>query len=478
MAKLFSEIKIGKLFKWNDGVRTIALRTQYNELLQQVIIKDAAFLSDLTPVTPAIPYQTATKDVPPNYYNGNFCLTLNKCIPSDSSVDIRTSEAEIKKSVKESARPNTLEAKSDESKALSEKNDNDINNLLMNISINQPRQTNCFDNFNEIGQLLTIPRFHYRRMSGNPTKKEVIDILNSDGTVKEPLDAKLVLENQLPCGSVIWLYFYERMGIFKILGALMDDYNYRGKLPISSKSQNNTPDATLQYSELMDTICTLYRMGVGSNLRDRITLYQRVLGVSIENNLNIDSEKNDNFMRHFNKLVSYSIDFYQNKQLAQAIRDTNNNAFRSSVATQTAIRDTILVLQKNFEVFEYGRNRLNTFIGIATVYATICLLRMLKDEIGIPRQYNEPDEFIPAAYDILVLKRPTTSSETNRFTIYDNCASFGFRLLTDIELIEANQLTTISIGSPLDAWLNDVEGTVEGYNNAFKSILEPASAMV
>ena len=121
---------------------------------------------------------------------------------------------------------------------------------------------------------------------------------------------------------------------------------------------------------------------------------------------------------------------------------------------------------------------MNTFIGIATVYATICLLRMLKDEIGVPRQYNDPDEFIPAAYDILVLKRPVSSTETNRFTIYDNCASYGFKLLTDIELIEANQLTTVAVGSPLDAWLNDIEGVVEGYNNAYKSISESASAIV
>lgn len=174
-------------------------------------------------------------------------------------------------------------------------------------------------------------------------------------------------------------------------------------------------------------------------------------------------------MRNFNKVIGLMIDFYRDKLLAQAIRDTNTNSIRSSVATQTAIRDTILVLQKNIEAFEYGRNRINTFLAIATVFATICLLRMLKDEIGVPRQFNEPHEFIPAAYDILVAKRPVTSSENNRFTIYDNCASYGFRLLTDIEFIEPTTLTTIAIGSTLDAWLNDIEGVVEGYNNAYKS---------
>jgi hypothetical protein len=184
----------------------------------------------------------------------------------------------------------------------------------------------------------------------------------------------------------------------------------------------------------------------------------------------VASEKNEGFMRNFNKLISFMIDFFRDKQLAQAINNNNTNSVRSSVATQTAIRDTIQVLQKNFEVFEYGRNRINTFLGIATVYATICLLRMIKDEIGVPRQYNEPHEFISAAYDILVTKTAITQSESNRFTVFDNCASYGYKLLADIELIDPAALTTVAIGSTLDAWLNDIEGNVEGYNNAVKSI--------
>ncbi len=472
MANLFSPEKLNKLFKWNEGVRTGTLRLQYNEMLQQVIEKDAAFLSNLDGETPYKTHkkkdgkldETGLPEATPNYYNGHYCLTLNQC--TKRCEDVISAATETGK-----RQPKNMETITE---TVPEKTDA-VGRQMPSAT---PPVCFCPDTLN--ANMKRLPLFHYKRLTSNSNKDNKIDILKPNGTTSslDALDATLILNNQLPLGSVIWLYYYERMGIFKILGALMDDYNYRGKMPISSKSENITSDTTLQYSELMDTICTLYRMGIGSNLRDRITLYQRVLGVSIENNLNIDSEKNENFMRHFNKLISLSIDYYQNKQLVQAIRDTNTNNLRSSVATQTAIRDTILVLQKNMEAFEYGRNRLNTYLGISMVYATICLLRMVKDEIGVPRQYNDPDEFIPAAYDILVLKRAVTSAETNRFTIYDNCASYGFRLLADIELIDTSQLTTIAVGSPLDAWLNDTEGLFEGYNNAFKSILEPASAIV
>jgi hypothetical protein len=418
MIDLFSQNIQQKLFTWSN-VRTYLLRSQFNELLQQVLEKDAILITDIAAGNPP---KTTTGGLPSNYYNTNYCLSLNKCAAAGA--------------------------------------------------IKKRASGPCLESTIEPTQMRILPRFYYERATTQ------IDILNPDGTIKDTLNSKLELDNQLSFASVIWLYYYERMGVFKILGALMDDYNYRGKLPISSKSENNTIDVTLQYSELMDTICTLYRLGIGSGLRDRIALYQRVLGVSIDNNLNVETEKNENFMRNFNKLIDHMLDFYKDKRLAQAIRDTSNNSFRSSVATQTAIRDTILVLQKNIETFEYGRNRINTYLGIATVYATISLLRMVKDEIGVPRQHNEPHEFIGSAYDILVLKKAVTTNETNRFTTYDNCASYGFRLLTDIELINVNLLNTISTGSPIDAWLNDIEGWVEGYRNAYSSVLERVNSIV
>lgn len=444
MADLFSLQKQQEFSTWND-VRTHFIRTQYNELLGQVLDKDNNFIVNRYPNARG-EYLTLDGKVPQNYYNPNLCFALVRRDCTIIELARRTAAEEAK----------AESAKKSKSSDKSLANQPEAFNQLASLCYEEP-------NYN----LDRLPAFLYDRF----TKK--IPVVDSTGA-SSFINSSLELDTKLNFGTVLWLYYYDRMGIFEILRVLMNDYNYIGKLPISAKSENTTSDITLRYSELMDTISTLYRLGIGSNANDRKSLYQRVIGVTIpsENGNGIASEKNENFMKNFNKVVGLMIDFYRDKQLAQAIRDTSTNTIRSSVATQTAIRDTILVLQKNFEVLDYGRNRINTFLAIATVYATICLVRMLKDEIGVPRQYDQPHEFISATYDILVAKRPVTSSEVNRFTIFDNCASYGYRLLTDIELIEPAQLTTVAIGSTLDAWLNDIEGVVEGYNNAYKSISE------
>jgi hypothetical protein len=314
-----------------------------------------------------------------------------------------------------------------------------------------------------------LPNFNYERLKS---------------LTKAPTDSTFNLSDldfntkELSVGTVIWLYFYERMGIFKILGALLDDYNYKGKYTISGSRADKNGNANT-YSILMDMLGSLYREGNSSNSRDRFCTYERVLGVSIDNNLGIECQQNIGFMQTFNKLIDYMLEYYKTKQLAQAIQSQNGlTQPRSSVATQTSIRDTMNLLKQQFEPVEYGRNQINTFLGIATVHATLCLVNMLRKEIGIPDQYEDPKEFIPAAYQILVKKQPVTLNETNRFIVYDNCASYGYRLLTDIEKADLNVFSIIASGSTLDVWLNDIEGVVEGYNNAYKSISEPASAMV
>lgn len=459
MAKLFLSDKQQKLFKWTD-VKTHFVRTQYNELLSQVLEKDVKFIvNGLTK-----PYVTPDPltPVPPSYYDPNFTLALvnRLCHINDGN------GADLKGISTETSATGVQSEASKKAKVA----DKSVSAAKSAFEIFDPF---CDEPVND--RLDNIPAFLYDRTKGE------IKFKDENGTPAS-IDSTLKLDTQLNFGAVLWLYYYERMGIFEILKVLMTDYNYTGKYPISGKSENITSEVTLQYTELMDSLSTLYRLGIGSNQLDRKTLYQKVLGVTYKSEMekeatSVASEKNEGFMRNFNKLISFMIDFFRDKQLAQAINNNNTNSVRSSVATQTAIRDTIQVLQKNFEVFEYGRNRINTFLGIATVYATVCLLRMIKDEIGVPRQYNEPHEFISAAYDILVTKTAITQSESNRFTVFDNCASYGYKLLADIELIDPAALTTVAIGSTLDAWLNDIEGNVEGYNNAVKSIPDTKTVM-
>lgn len=417
------------IFTWRD-IESFFIRSQYNEMLNFVI---GEYEKQYKP--PA-----ADKPPKPNFLNINRCLTIERCV--------RVAQVDANKSAN--------------AKATGKEENADYKQTGAKARFAAATTACEWDD----PSVFNMPIFVYERELTLSKTSKKFPLPNGD-TLDFTFDT-----NSLTVGAVIWLYFYERMGIFKILGALLDDYNYRGKYTISGRRLND-------YSRLMDMISTLHRVGISSNLRDRVCLYQRVLGVSIENKLGIESERNSGFMNTFNRLIDYMLEYYKTKQLAQAIQTQAGTVQpRSSVATQTSIRDTINVMQQHFEPLQYGRNLINTFIGIATVHATLCLVNMLKSEIGIPAQYEKPEEFIPAAYDILVAKRTHTVNEANRFIIYDNCASYGYRLLTDIETIVLDNLTAIATGSNLDTWLNDIEGLVEGYRNAYSAVPEKVEAIV
>jgi hypothetical protein len=273
----------------------------------------------------------------------------------------------------------------------------------------------------------------------------------------------LKLGNQLGMGSVIWLYYYEKMGIFKILGALLDDYNYKGKYTIKIKQD---------YAVLIEHVSTLYRMGIASNLRDRVTLYEKSLGLTVDNNYGMVTTQNESFMKTFDGILKQALEHYSYRRLDNAIGSATGAA-RSSVATLTTIKDSLENLKSQFQPFYYGRNTINTFLGIATVYATICLVRLIKSDIGISSQFKKPQDFIPAAYDILVMGKPAVNTDSNRFIIYDNCASYGYRLLTDFEFVDTLQFNPSSnTNDPLNLWINNIEPWVEGYKKAVGSIKE------
>jgi hypothetical protein len=267
--------------------------------------------------------------------------------------------------------------------------------------------------------------------------------------------------NQLGMGAVIWLYYYERMGIFKILGALLDDYNYKGKYTLKIKEP---------YAVLMEHVSLLFRKGEATTSRDRWGLYEKTIGTTIENNFGMAVTKNESFMKTFDEILKQALEHYSYRRLDNAIGSATGAA-RSSVATLTTIKDSLENLKSQFQPFYYGRNAINTFLGIVTVYATLCLVRLMKSDIGISNQYEKPQDFIPAAYDILVLGKPAVITDSNRFITYDNCASYGYRLLTDFELINTTLFNPSSnVDDPLNLWINSIEPLVEGYKKAVASI--------
>ena len=95
--------------------------------------------------------------------------------------------------------------------------------------------------------------------------------------------------------------------------------------------------------------------------------------------------------------------------------------------------------------------------------ATIDLVKNLRNSLGIPKAYEQPYEFIPAAHDILVAKKPITQSEENTYELHRTCAQNGRDILLDIDILEVTELKDTSDTGALSTWLNLVEGKVESY---------------
>lgn len=107
--------------------------------------------------------------------------------------------------------------------------------------------------------------------------------------------------------------------------------------------------------------------------KDRVSTYQRVLGVSSIDNTNEEAESNSSFLKNFSKTVADMLEFYKFRQLTQAIQNIGTTS-RTPVANLTTFNDDIVSIQQNIEPYYYSRNLTNTFLGIATVYGTICLV--------------------------------------------------------------------------------------------------------
>ena len=287
---------------------------------------------------------------------------------------------------------------------------------------------------------------------------------------RNPSDKTLVPEiKRLFVGDLAWLFYFERMGIFQILGLILDAFACNGRLPISNGS--------LDAGSLKDDIVALVleamvrqtKTGMSSTVRDRACAYRTSLGwiSDVGRKLNLDTEVSTGFNTLFHKFIYHALEFYKDKRLAVAIRGTAASVAPPSVATLITISDTLDVLTKRFEAFSYGRNYSNTLSGIVWVIAGMSVVRELRTTLGIPPAFDDPHEYIPAAYDLLVLKRPVTHGETNRYTVHRECAKNARDILLDLEVI--NHLDKNPLGV-LDNWLTQIEAKVEGYRTAYQTL--------
>lgn len=273
---------------------------------------------------------------------------------------------------------------------------------------------------------------------------------------------------RLFAGDLLWLFYFERMGLFQILGAILDAYAYSGRLPISNGSLD--PDLRDDLvAVVLEAMVRQTKTGLSSTVRDRTGAYRTVLGWTSEpgRKLAMDTVVGTGFNSLFHKLIFHALEFYKDKRLAFAIRGAAADQPPPSAATLITLRDTIEVLKRRFEPFSYGRTYTNTLSGIVWAIASMSVVRELRSTLGIPAAFNTPDEYLPAAYELLVLKRPVTQGEINRYLVHRECAQNGRDLLLDLEVLNHQDA---EFGGELDRWLQQIESKVEGYRTAYRTL--------
>src|SRR5262245_910342 len=262
-------------------------------------------------------------------------------------------------------------------------------------------------------------------------------------------------------GDALWLYYMERMGLFQILGGLMDDYATGGTLPIA----NNSLAAFV-----LETMVRHLKTGSSSMQRERITAYRRALGWTTEAGrvLAVTSSTNTAFSQQFHRLIQSVLGYYDAKRIAVAINRTGQGG--ASVATETSITETVNLLRQSFRAMEYGRVHQDTLGGIVWAVGTLGLIYEMRDDIGIPKDYMQPEQLIPAAYDMLVLKRATVATDTNRYLTHATAATAGRRIVLDVQGLAAGG----SSASPADVrtWLEmeETERAFEDYRTAHRNL--------
>ena len=269
-------------------------------------------------------------------------------------------------------------------------------------------------------------------------------------------------------GDLMWLFYFDRMGIFKIIGAILDDFAIKGRIPISNGSVNKGIEDDL-VAIVLEAMVRKTETGASSTVRRRNISYRRCFSWILEEGrkLQLETVVNTGFNSLFHKFIQTALEFYKDKRLATAITGVTSPVNKTSVATLTSIKDTIDLLKRTFEQFDYGRNYSNTLSGIVWVIAAMGVIRKMRTTLGIPSEFNTPDKFIPAAYDLLVMKNSGTMGETNRYDVHRDCAENARDILLDLEIVAHQKAEN---GQELEKWLDIIEVKIEGYRTAYRSL--------
>lgn len=267
---------------------------------------------------------------------------------------------------------------------------------------------------------------------------------------------------RLRFGDLVWLYYIERMGIFSILGAILDDFASSGRYPIPS---DTLPGA------ILETMVREMSAGVASSSRARLTAYRRCLGWSLPNGSALpldDVIPNAGFDGLMHGFIRAALDLFVQRRLSDVINGNAQN--RPSMATLISVRDTLRLLKHALEPITYGRMYTTTLNGIVWAVSGFAVLRDIRFDLGIPQSYKTAEDYVPAAYNKLVSRDESASADRNRFRIHHDCATYGRDILLDVEVFPDDELKNPSLNGMLFDWLLSLEDTIEGYRTAYRAL--------
>ena len=118
----------------------------------------------------------------------------------------------------------------------------------------------------------------------------------------------------------------------------------------------------------------------------------------------------------------------------------------------------------SLDPFTYGRSEVNTLAGIAWTISALGITQKLVSSLGIPTNFTDPEKFVPATYERLVLGREPSSAESRRYTTHIEAARYGRRIMLDLQVLNLNDTEEVK------TWLVVAEDSFEGYRTAYRTL--------
>lgn len=262
-------------------------------------------------------------------------------------------------------------------------------------------------------------------------------------------------------GDVVWLFYMQELGIHQIVQVLLDDYETQGRHPF---------DVTRPYALVLEGMVRERRGYLGSRPLDRENLFRRVVGWTGDPQAKAEAAVNTAFAEHVDQLMALLARFYATRDLAVQLKESMGGTGPGPVTTSnlTAIQDTIQLLRRAMRTLEYGRNYANALVSLVWTVSGFALVRDVREVIGVPEPFTSADQYVPAAYDLLVAKGAASPTRINRYLAYRHLADHARDILIDVEVLD----TLESDEALLRAWLDGIANRVLAYVAAYKALYD------